>query len=104
VKFIILTGLITYLVVSSAFAQSEQHRNKHFNLKNNVTIQGYDLVSCFVNNKAIEGNKKFQSSSNGIIYYFTSIQSKESFGSNPERFEPFIVVGVHTLWAKKVIW
>jgi len=58
------------------------------NLKNKIAIQGYDPVTYFESNKAIEGKKEINSEFNGASYYFFSVDNKTLFLKNPEHYIP----------------
>lgn len=76
--------LILFLgVFSLSFAQS----SKQYNLENGVAIQGFDPVAYF-SNKAVKGEKKTASTYHGAVYYFSSLENKKLFESNPAKFEP----------------
>jgi YHS domain-containing protein len=76
--------LFVALLSATTFAQTA----KHINLKNNIAIQGYDLVAFFESNKAIEGKKEISSKYNGAIYYFSSESNKALFLKKPEYYLP----------------
>ena len=68
-------------------AQSVEARQKNFNTKKNLAVEGYDPVSYF-DNKPQEGDEKFQISTKGIIYYFVSSVNLNKFKASPEKYEP----------------
>jgi len=63
-------------------------RKKHFNLDNGIAIKGYDPVSYFSKNKAIKGSKEISIYHQGVTYYFSSVANKETYKSNPNKYEP----------------
>lgn len=63
-------------------------RKKQFNLEGNLAIDGYDPVAYFKSNKAIKGKKDLAVSHQSIIYYFSSVENKETFKKNPSHYEP----------------
>lgn len=71
-----------------AFSQSPEFRKKHYNLSDNLAIQGYDPVAYFLQKKAIKGKKEFAHTEKGIIYYFSSKINLETFKANPTYYEP----------------
>jgi YHS domain-containing protein len=85
-KNLLLILLIT-LPASIAFAQSEALRNKHFNLDDNVALDGYDPVSYFTSSPT-EGQKKLAHIYNGVTYLFASPQNLKTFKASPEKYEP----------------
>lgn len=71
----------------SVYAQ-DQTRLNHFNLQNNLAIQGYDLVSYFKESKAVKGIVINTVIFQGIKYQFSSAANKEEFMKYPAKFEP----------------
>lgn len=63
-------------------------RKKHFNLENNVAIQGYDPVAYFNQGKAVKGHKELALVVEGATYYFSSPANKELFRKSPASYEP----------------
>lgn len=63
-------------------------RIKHFNLQKGIAIQGFDPVSYFTINKAVEGNKQFAAKADGVTYYFSSAGNKELFLKEYKKYEP----------------
>jgi YHS domain-containing protein len=79
-SLLISTGVIAQDVTTT--------RKKHFNLDEGVAIEGYDPVAYFKNNKAIKGNKNFAVFHQGVTYFFSSAENKETFKKNPAVYEP----------------
>ncbi|HET9431493.1 MAG TPA: YHS domain-containing (seleno)protein, partial [Chitinophagaceae bacterium] len=63
-------------------------RKKHFNLDNGIAIKGYDPVAYFKNKTAVEGKKEHAVFHQGITYYFSTAENKESFKKQPGSYEP----------------
>lgn len=85
-KSLILILYLSFPIFS--FAQDDlQRRQKHFNIEDNLAIDGYDPVSYF-NGKPEEGKKQYQYIYQGITYYFQSKATLEIFKSNPSKYEP----------------
>ena len=82
-KNITLTALLVLVFISTASAKTLVNVEK-----NGVGIKGYDPVAYFADNKAVKGSAQFQSSSNGVIYYFASAQNKAAFDANSAKYEP----------------
>jgi YHS domain-containing protein len=80
--FLILFGLVI-----SANAQSTEIRQKNFNVKKNLAIEGYDPVSYF-DGKPLEGDEKFQYSYKGITYLFANQVNLNKFKEQPINYEP----------------
>ena len=56
--------------------------------KNGVGLQGYDPVAYFIQNRPVQGNPQFQSTYNGVKYYFVSQEDKKTFDADPSKYEP----------------
>lgn len=63
-------------------------RQKHFNVSNQVCIQGYDPVAYFKQGKAVAGKKEFAVSAEGVIYYCSTKENKELLLKNYTAYEP----------------
>jgi len=81
----ILGGLAAQIVMGQDQATL---RKKQFNLEGNLAITGFDPVAYFKAGKAIKGKKDLAVSHQGVIYYFSSLENKEEFKSNPSHYEP----------------
>lgn len=75
------------VVGTSAIAQSDDARRKHFNIKRNIAIEGYDPVSYF-NNKPLEGKTTLQFPYKGVTYLFANTGNLSKFKASPEKYEP----------------
>jgi YHS domain-containing protein len=82
-------GLTLFLcaITLSAIGQSESSRALHFNLKKNLAVEGYDIVSYF-SEKPVEGSEKFNFTYNGVTYLFSTTSNLQKFKTNPGRYEP----------------
>jgi YHS domain-containing protein len=82
-------GLTFFLcaITLPAIGQSESPRALHFNLKKNIAVEGYDIVSYF-NEKPLEGSEKFNLTYNGVTYLFSTASNLQKFKTNPGRYEP----------------
>ncbi len=58
-----------------------------YNLKKGYVAEGYDVTEYF-NNKAIEGNKEFTTTYDGVKFKFASQENLELFKASPEKFIP----------------
>lgn len=84
----LLLIVVLFFAVPIGFAQENNLRTKHFNLKNDVAIQGYDPVSYFEQEKPVKGKAKFSLTHAGVRYNFSSKENKEKFEANPQMYEP----------------
>ena len=56
--------------------------------ENGVTLQGYDAVAYFTDNKAVKGDPKFEARYNGATYWFASEEHANMFKDHPQMFAP----------------
>ena len=85
--------LCSLVVASSAVALTPAERQKHFDLdKKHLALKGYDPVAYHAHDgkqgKATKGDKKYQLTHEGVLYYFSSKANKDRFIANPEAYEP----------------
>jgi YHS domain-containing protein len=52
-----------------------------------VVIDGYDPVAYFTLGEPAKGFPEFQSSYNGSVYYFASVENKKQFETDPKKHE-----------------
>ncbi len=79
------------LLFLSVFFQDiySQDTNSHLNLNsNNIAVDGYDLVSYFEENKAVEGKKNYKFTFENVNYYFSSEKHLNSFKKSPTKYLP----------------
>ena len=74
--FLLLVGL------QFGFAQSID-----YNTKKGYVAEGYDVVAYF-ENKAIEGNKTYTVTYDGVKYKFVSQEHLDAFQQHPEKYIP----------------
>lgn len=81
--------LLPVMLVAGALvhAQTDEHRIRQFNLKNNLAIQGYDPVSYF-GNRPVEGKPDIAYTHKGITYRFANEGNLNRFKATPEKYEP----------------
>lgn len=79
--------LLCFVISLTATGQDLNGRRKHFNLEDNLAMEGYDPVSYF-SGKPKEGKKEFAVVHNGVTYYFAESANRATFLQNPEKFEP----------------
>jgi thioredoxin-dependent peroxiredoxin len=61
---------------------------QHYNLgPDRIALQGYDPVSYFKQG-AGKGSSQISTFYRGVIYHFSSLENKELFVANPERYAP----------------
>jgi YHS domain-containing protein len=81
---LLLVFLCSFGIVN---AQSQQQRQKNYNLEKGLAIQGYDPVSYF-DGKPAEGDKANAFQYQGVVYYFKNAGNLEQFKKNPSKYEP----------------
>ena len=76
-------------LTGSALADS-MSEGKVLVLKNRdgLSIQGYDAVAYFTDNKPAKGSSKYQSEYEGAKYWFASSDHKSLFDANPAKYAP----------------
>lgn len=79
--------LLVFWFALPATAQDESVRQKQFNLRKGVALQGYDPVSYF-SGKPQEGDESIAHVDRGVTYYFTSEANRKKFREAPEQFSP----------------
>jgi YHS domain-containing protein len=80
--------ILSLLIYAGIAAAQPALRVKHSNLENGLAIQGYDPVAYFTLQKAVEGNKQFTETIEGVKYYFSSASNKNLFLKDPKKYEP----------------
>lgn len=83
----ILICLFLCAGLASSFAQTDQVRQKEYNLKKGIALEGYDPVSYF-SGKPLEGESEFSATYRGVTYRFASAENKKKFLASPDQFEP----------------
>ena len=84
------TLFLTFVLISvssETFAQADAIRQKHFNVKKNIALEGYDAVSYF-NGKPQEGKEEIKYQHRGLTYFFASSANLNKFKSTPDKYEP----------------
>ncbi len=83
----LLSVLFISFIMVQGFSQSTEQRKKHFNVKKNIALEGYDPVSYF-DGKPTEGKEELKLSYEGIVYQFSSQTNLNKFKSKPSLYEP----------------
>lgn len=69
------------------WSQTDAVRTRHFNLKKQIALDGYDPVSYF-DHKPTEGKFELKYSFKGVLYLFATTQNLTKFKTTPEKYEP----------------
>lgn len=81
--------IISSLLIISAITTNGQANNEHLNLnKKQIAVDGYDLVSYFLNNDAETGKKEFKYTYKEANYYFSSENHLKIFKISPTKYLP----------------
>lgn len=56
--------------------------------ENGVTLQGYDAVAYFTDNKAVKGDPEFEARFNGATYWFASQEHANMFKDSAAKYAP----------------
>ena len=75
------------ILTHTLWAQDDTQRQKHYNLRRGVGLQGFDPVSYFAG-QPLEGKESIAVTQRGVTYYFASAANRDKFRENPDRFEP----------------
>jgi YHS domain-containing protein len=81
---ILLTALFALLTLTTA-ASAKDLVNLNWS---GVAIKGTDPVAYFTDKKAVKGDPKIQSTYEGAIYNFASVEHKASFDKEPAKYVP----------------
>jgi YHS domain-containing protein len=79
--------LIILSLTIRGFSQGDDLRKKHFNIKGNIALDGFDPVSYF-DGKPQEGKSQFKFNYRGVDYQFTSQSNLNKFKTDPSKYEP----------------
>ena len=56
--------------------------------QNGLALKGYDAVAYFDQGKAVAGKKDFEHSWMGATWRFSSVENRDLFAKNPEKYAP----------------
>jgi YHS domain-containing protein len=76
--------ILLLLIISTTFFAQKLH----YNTNDGFIAEGYDVVSYFINKKPVEGNKKHQTTYDGVKFKFSSAENLEAFIKNPKKYIP----------------
>jgi YHS domain-containing protein len=83
----VLSIFLFGLILVDVSGQSDAVRTKHFNVKKNIALEGYDPVSYF-NGKPLEGQDELKLNYKNVTYQFASQDNLAKFKLHPEKYEP----------------
>ncbi len=79
--------IFSIYLAQQAQAQSADVRQKNFNIKKKVAINGYDPVSYF-QDQPQAGSQAHSYTHEGVTYHFANAENLATFKKNPEKYEP----------------
>jgi len=79
---------LIFLNVFAVVSAQEYQSGKYFTNNKNVLINGYDVVSYFVNENPYKGKSSISTNYDGVVLYFSSLENKNRFTENPEKYLP----------------
>jgi len=79
--------IVSAIFAGRAFCQGSDIRKKHFNIKDNLALEGFDPVSYF-DGKPLEGKSEFKLNYKAVTYQFYSQSNLSKFKANPDKYEP----------------
>lgn len=85
-----LSGIIFLLTITTAaYSQGLTAETKQYNSdQSGLALEGYDPVSYFLKNDAVEGKKEYAAKVEGITYYFENASNRDLFTKNPQKYRP----------------
>jgi YHS domain-containing protein len=87
-KNLMILACAFVLITADLAAQSAGIRQKQFNIEKGLAIEGYDPVAYFTSRSAVKGKSDIVAMHNGVTYRFASIQNRDAFKANPDKYEP----------------
>lgn len=76
--------LLFFLGVSTVLSAQQAD----YNLEDGYIANSYDVVSYFTSKKPTKGNKKYQTTYDGVKFKFSSEKNLELFTENPKKYIP----------------
>ncbi len=80
-------GIVFICLLLTSLQLVAQQQKINLN-KEQVAVEGYDVVAYFTENKAVKGNSMYQATDHGATYYFSSQKNKEAFEKNTSQYKP----------------
>jgi YHS domain-containing protein len=84
-----LSDCLPFSAFAKRIADATQDKEAHeANVASHLAIEGYDPVAYLDDQKAVPGDKKFESAFKGITYRFASAASRDTFNAEPAKYLP----------------
>lgn len=88
-KSLSISGLLLMMTASAALAADEYNVSKGLTTESvPLGVHGVDTVTLATRNASVPGTATYTATHDGVAYYFTSAESKETFQTNPEAYLP----------------
>ena len=87
IKMFYLTILVIFIALENGYTQ-QPAMSESFTTKENVAIEGYDVVTYFTQHMAVRGSQKISARFHEVDYWFSNSENKSKFQENPEKFLP----------------
>ncbi|MGB0879823.1 MAG: YHS domain-containing (seleno)protein [Polaribacter sp.] len=78
--------ILVFLLISISVNLIAQQ--KDYNTKKGFVAEGYDVVSYFTETKPIKGEKKYQTTHDGVKFKFSSKKNLHLFKEDPTKYIP----------------
>jgi YHS domain-containing protein len=82
----------SFVVVEQNLAIAEQVADatggEYNTLHAGLGAKGYDVVSCFSDQRAVPGSDKFTANHGGVTWQFASAEHRDAFKADPARYAP----------------
>ena len=80
-----LVPLVLLTIFSAAQMNAQQ---KQVFTKNNIAVNGYDVVGYFTDSNAVKGTEEHTVSWKGAKWLFATVEHASLFKANPEKYAP----------------
>jgi len=83
-----MKNLLLFFALATSLSSTYAQGGNVYANKENIAIDGYDVVNYFTNSKSEKGIKEFSAKHDGSIFYFNSAEHLRLFKENPEKYIP----------------
>lgn len=80
--------IATFLLLSTLCFSAAAKDAINSTLFGNLAIEGFDTVAYFTDNRAVKGNRQFETTWMDATWRFSSAQNRDLFAANPEQYAP----------------
>lgn len=82
------TKLCTYLFIIICLVSTTASAGEWNTNKNNVVLDGHDVVAYHQVDKPVKGNGMFETEFDGVKFHFSSAENQKAFAQNPQKYLP----------------